>query len=279
MRPERDEGLTRAQRRALESALADVSGTERVLLYDVPLAGRPRLEVGRLRPRGSAAWERYLVDRERLDDGRLGLVVARRQLDDDEARLAVEWGCSYANTFLLIEPADARCDLLDAANPWGSRLHALTSEAGGRASTALRTFLGAALGRWVRWTAPPPDGEVERIELMPTPPGGRVVEQLLSECERCYPQAVFDHEIVRLHLLEAELVSGPVPRARSVFRTRLGMPVLLDPFAPDRGIRRLVERGRLSVTARRGARREVFGPGRPLPGGVTDEEFATFVVD
>ncbi|MFN8639266.1 MAG: hypothetical protein U0360_07370 [Dehalococcoidia bacterium] len=279
MQAERDEPLTRAERRALEAALADVTGTDRVLLYDVALDERPHLEVGRLRPQGSPAWERFLVDREHLDDGRLGLVVTRRQLDDDEARLAVEWGCSYANTFLLVEPTDARCDLLDATNPWGGQLRALVSDAGGRASMALRTFLGTAIGRWVRWTAPPPDGEVERVVLTPTPPGAHVVEQLVRECERRYPQAVFDHEIVRLHLLEAELVSGPVSRARSVFRTRLGMPVLLDPFASDRGIRRLVERGRLSVSAKRGARREVFGPGRPLPGGVTDEEFATYVVD
>src|SRR5262249_10889888 len=158
-------------------------------------------------------------------------------------------------TFLLVEPADARCDLLDAANPWGSQLRALLSDAGGRASMALRTFLGAALGHWVRWTAPPPDGEIERVELAPTTPGAHVVEQLVRACARRSQQLLFDHEIVRPPRREADLVSGPVSRARSVFRPRLGMPVLLDPFAPDRGIRRLVERGRISVSAKRGARR------------------------
>lgn len=274
------------------TALRELAGTERGLVYDVPLDARPVSEVGRLRPRGSARWERFLDAREVMDSGELTLVLALRKLDDEEARLAIDWGCTYANTFLLVEPTDDECDLGDPTNQWTLHLGDALREAAARGAaarvgaeprewiegTTLLALLRSAFGTWVYWTAPPPDGSIQRVRLDVTVSGETLAGRLLFELERRFQQAEFDHELVRLHLLERELLQGPVPRARSVFRTRLGMPVLLDPFAPDRGLRRLVDRGRLSVTETRLADRVVYGPGRPVPSVVSDEEFARLAV-
>jgi hypothetical protein len=105
-----------------------------------------------------------------------------------------------------------------------------------------------------------------------------LIELLYEELTRRAAQTAFDHELVRLHLHEGELLRGPVPRARSVFRTRLGMPVLLDVFAPDRGLRKLVDRGRLVVAASVPGSRVLYGGGRPVPLSVSDEEFAKLTV-
>src|SRR5687768_12018026 len=83
------------------AALREFTGAARGVVYDVPRGARPVREIGRLRPRGSLAWDRFLDAREQMDSGELTLTIALRPLDDDEARLVVDWGCTYANTFLL----------------------------------------------------------------------------------------------------------------------------------------------------------------------------------
>src|SRR5215208_4389693 len=86
-------------------ALAEASGFDRGLFYDLPFAEAPRSLPGtRVFLRGSPAWRRYLALRERYDDGTLTPLLSLRPLDDRERRLAVDWGASYANSFLLAEP-------------------------------------------------------------------------------------------------------------------------------------------------------------------------------
>ena len=266
------------------AALREFTGAARGVVYDVPRGARPVSETGRLRPRGSLAWDRFLDAREQMDSGELTLTIALRQLDDDEARLVVDWGCTYANTFLLIEPADPGCDLTDPDNEWSREL-AATALAAARSdrpqsashpagNAALAALLRRAFGTWVFWTAPPPHGTVQRVRLDLSESAETLADHLLHRCYERFRQEAYDHEVVRLQLLERELVAGPVPRVRSVFRTRLGMPVLVDPFAPDRSVRGLVNRGRLSVADPRSHNRVVYGPRRPVPPSLSNEQFA-----
>jgi hypothetical protein len=272
------------------SALRSLAGAARGVVYDVPAAGRPHRQPGRLYLRGSEAWTTFLDARERMDRGELTVLIALRPLDDDEAHLVVDWGSTYANTFLLVEPGDPRCDLTTPDNHCAVRVRAATittlrsapppaeQTPEWMASTPLIALLRQIYGTWVYWTAPPPEGSIQRVPLDLSRSSETLGGLLIAQLNDRFTQDTFNRELVRLHFWERELVWGPVPRARSVFKTRLGMPVLLDPYSADRAVRHLVNRGRLTVTDPARPRAAPFGMGHPVPGDMADEAFARLVV-
>jgi hypothetical protein len=287
--PEREAPPTPEQQLWL-AALRHLAGSARGVVYDVPLRERPHRRPGRIALRGSAPWERYLDSRERLDSGELTLVVSLRPLDDDEAAIAIDWGTTYANTFLLVEPGDPRCDLTAPDNRCAVRVRAATihtlrtapppeeQSAEWLDGTPLVTLLRQIFGTWVHWDAPLPSGAVERTPLDLSRSGETFGGALIAELHARFPQDAFDRELVRLQFHERELLWGPVSRSRSVFRTRLGLPVLLDTFAPDRAVRQLANRGRITVVDPDRPRALPFGLGHPVPVDLPDEQFARFVV-
>ena len=277
------------EQRILLRALQDLAGTARGVVYDVPRTQRPRLQpLSPIYVEGSAAWYRYLRARRSLDDGQLTLLLSLRQLPEDERRLAVDWGAAYANSFLLVEPRVAACDLSDPRSPVAREVLALCRQAavsephkadagaGARERWTAHTPLGERLremyGRWVCWDAPLPEGRTEETPLRLSGPADTLSVQLLPLLYERFPQQSFDAALAELRQRERELFGGTVANARSAFRTRLGLPVLHDPRAPDRAVRRLVNLGHMSVVSGLPGGR-VFGPGRRVPDDMPDDEF------
>src|SRR5688572_18414702 len=97
----------------ITSALVRLAGTQRLLVYDVPEAGAPsRSNTASPFVRGSAAWWDFVTRRRALDDATdLNLLVSLRGLRIDERLIVVDWGTSFANAFLLVEPADPWLDI------------------------------------------------------------------------------------------------------------------------------------------------------------------------
>jgi hypothetical protein len=283
------ERVSTPEQRLLLGALRHLGGAARGVVYDVPTTARPARQYGRVALLGSQQWNAFLGTREQVDQGELTILVALRRLDDDEARIVVDWGSTYANTFLLVEPSEPGCDLVDPANPWARRVGAAVEATlrdappegqrvpGWWEETPLVALLRRVFGTWVRWSATPPGGIVERVplDLRRTDTFG---SRLIAEVHARYPQGAFDAALGWLLRWERELVWGPVARARSVFRTRLGMPVLLDPYSADRAVRHLVNRGHLTVLDPAHTARSFAGPGHPVPGDLPDEEFARLVI-
>ena len=104
-----------------------------------------------------------------------------------------------------------------------------------------------------------PQGQIE-VPLLLQGPEETIRGELLAEVERRFPQHMFDRALAYVNDWERELLGGPVPRARSVFRT-LGMPIVSDPRCVDRALRRLVNEGRISVVGATLPGRPVFGQG------------------
>lgn len=268
--------------------LQDLAGSARGVVYDVPAAEHPR----RLRPsspsvQGSPAWDRFIRTRRQVDDGALTIVISLRALQGPERRLAVDWGARYANSFVLVEPRDATCDLGDRANPWTERLTAAIErtaepgpdeQPGWSRQTELGHVLRETYGTWVYWPSPAMDAEPEEQPLDLARQGGTLALQLLRAIPDRFPQDAFDRSMAFLLSWERELFSGPVPRARSVFRTRLGMPILYDPYCADRALRRLVNLGRLPLRGPTTVPRLSYGFGSPVPQDLTDEEFERLVM-
>lgn len=279
-----------ARQRLLMHALRELAGTTNGVVYDLPRALRPQALPGSIFVRGSAAWRAYLDARAQVDVGEPAVLLALRVLDADERALVVDWGTTYANTFLLVEPHDAGCDLTEPANPYAGRVQdalaatlALAPPAWEQAEgwtrpTPLGALLRALFGTWRYWNAPPPRGAVEQVSLLLRGPDDTLWTRLQPELAARFPQAAFDRTLASLHYWERELFGGPVPRARSAFRTRLGLPILRDPRSADRALRRLVNEGRVTVVGDTLPGRPAFGPGRPVPDALPDEEFARFVM-
>ncbi|MFA7248853.1 MAG: hypothetical protein WC273_04410 [Dehalococcoidia bacterium] len=275
------------RRRLLAAAFHQLAGTARAVVYEVPHPLRPRAVTGSIFPRSTAPWRGFLDAREAVDTGEPTVLVSLRVLDDEERHLAVDWGTTYPNTFLLVEPHDYRCDLSDPDNPFARRLAATVDAlavAPGRGArprapgrSPLDRLLREMFGTWRYWPATERSGMTRgrRLELR----DGRATiwSSLLPELVERFPQAAFDRALRRLLASDRELFAGPVPRARSVFRTRLGLPFLHDARYVDRAVRRLVNAGALSVVAAP-PRRATFGPGRPVPDGIPEEDFERFVM-
>ena len=279
------QGLSPEEERILLRALQDLAGAARGVIYDVSRADRPlRLPLSPVYLEGSASWRRFLRTRRSLDDGHLTLLLSLRQLPEDERRLVVDWGTAHANTFLLVEPSEPGCDLTDARSPTALELRDLSRQAarvepdegGQHEPWTARTPLGERLrelyGRWIWWDEPLPHGRSQEEPLRLSGPSDTLSVHLLPLLYERFPQQSFDVALAELQASERELFGGEVATARSVFRTRLGLPVLHDARAADRAVRQLVNLGRMSVTTG-GAAARVFGPGRPVPDDMPDEEF------
>ena len=279
------------EERVLLRALQDLAGAARGVVYDVPLADRPlRLPLSPVYLEGSRSWRRFLDTRRALDDGHLTLLLSLRQLPDDERRLVVDWGTAHANAFLLVEPSERGCDLTDRRSPVAREvleLCRLAAPSEPSAAEAARerwtspTPLGARLrelyGRWVWWDAPLPEGRSGAEPLRLAGSADTLSMHLLPLLYERFPQPSFDVALAELQVAERELFGGTVAAARSVFRTRLGLPVLHDARAVDRAFRHLVNLGRMSVTSG-GRDALVFGPDHPVPDEMPDEEFERLLI-
>ena len=279
------QGPSPEEERILLRALQDLAGAARGVIYDVSRADRPlRLPLSPVYLEGSASWRRFLRTRRALDDGHLTLLLSLRQLPEDERRLVVDWGTAHANTFLLVEPSEPGCDLTYTRSPTALEVRDLCRqaarseppEAEQHEPWTVRTPLGARLrelyGRWIWWDEPLPHGRSREEPLRLAGPSDSLSVHLLPLLYERFPQQSFDVALAELQATERELFGGEVATARSVFRTRLGLPVLHDARAADRAVRQLVNLGRMSVTTG-GAGAVVFGPGNPVPDDMPDEAF------
>ncbi len=269
----------------LLKALQDLAGTARGVVYDTPRTERPlKIPFSPVYLEGSASWRRFLQARRAVDDGNLTLLLSLRQLPEEERCLVVDWGTAHANTFLLVEPRDPACDLSDPDSPITREVFALCQQAARRepsaeargerwtAHTALGERLRELYGQWVWWEAPLPQGRSREAALLLANASDTLSMRLLPLLYEHFPQQSFDVALAELQQTERELFGGVVASARSVFRTRLGLPVLHDPWAVDRAVRQLVNLGRMSVSGT-GANSAIFGPGHPVPESMGDEEF------
>ncbi len=271
--------------------LQDLAGAARGVVYDVPRRDRPlRLPLSPVYLEGSSSWRRFLRARRVLDDGQLTLLLSLRQLPEDERRLVVDWGTAHANTFLLIEPHDSGCDLSDPRSPVSHEVFDLCRQAAAfepsvaeaarerwTAGTPLGERLRNLYGRWVSWEEPLPQGRAREESLHLAGSSDTLSMHLLPRLYERFPQQSFDIALVELQEAERELFGSTVANARSVFRTRLGLPVLHDPRAVDRAVRHLVNLGRMSVTSR-GPEGAVFGLGHPVPDDMPDEDFERLLI-
>lgn len=283
-------GAQQAREQLRLRAFRELAGTANGVIYDLPRALRPEPIAGSIFVRGSSAWRAYLDAREHVDSGEPAILLALRVLDTDERELVVDWGTTYANMFLLVEPRDPRIDLTEPLNPYARRLEDALSATlpavrlpgadveGWTRTTAFGSLLRELFGTWRYWEAPLPGGTVEQVPLALRSPEQTLWSQLHAELESRFPQAAFDRALASLYTWERELFGGPVPRARSAFRTRLGLPILGDARAADRALRRLVNEGRMTVVGYGLPGRPAFGPGHPVPDELSDEEFARFVM-
>src|SRR5262249_59103891 len=135
-------------------------------------------------------------------------VLALRPLDDEEAALAVDWGNSYANAFLLVQPSVSGCDLTDPANPHRLALERLAASPEPGATRALAEALRLLFGEWVAWSATFPPTTAERLPLLITD-SGTIAQALESAVQQRYPQPAFDAAVAELHERERELFGGP----------------------------------------------------------------------
>jgi len=272
-------------------ALSELSGFERGLFYDVPRAEAPRPLPGtRVFLRGSPTWRRFLAVREHLDDGGFTLLLALRALDDRERRLAVGWGNSHANAFLLVEPLDPACDLTDPANdhrraletaaeePLRLRLPEAEPEVSWTRETELGTAARDIFGAWIAWPPPDADGAPERVPLPLDGAAATLRDALLPRLAARYPQQEFDAVLADLYERERELFGGSVARVRIPFLTRLGLPVPLNPYRVDHALRRMVNEGRAWVFEDGPDPGFYHGPARPVPERMTDAEFERLIV-
>ena len=277
-------------RNLVTRAFQELAGTTNGVVYNVPNTARPRPIAGSIFVRGTAAWRSYLNARELADVGQPAVLFAFRQLDAEERGLAVDWGTTYPNTFFLVEPHDSECDLSDPANEFTRQINDAVEATrhiaspdeqfidGWTRATPLGQLLRELFGTWVYWDGPKPYSQVHEVPLKLANDSETIWERLLTELTERFPQPAFDRALAYVNDWERELLGGPVPRARSVFRTRLGMPILRDPRCVDRALRRLVNEGRMSVIAPSLPGRPVFDSNHPVPDEISDEEFAGFLM-
>ncbi|MHB8573724.1 MAG: hypothetical protein ACYDCQ_00170 [Dehalococcoidia bacterium] len=267
-------------------ALRELSGFAQHVIYDVPRAEAPwPLRDGSMYLHGSPTWLRYLSARRRVDNGSFTAVLALRPLGDVERLLAVDWGSSYSNTFLLIEPRLPDSDLTRTDDPLRQELEAAARSlprdrrlprAGGALElpdSVLGRRLRDAYGLWTYWTGSREAWRVDQVVLEPSEQADTLAGLMRLHFPVRFPQAAFDRTMAELWSKERELFSGTVARARIPFCSRLGLPLLHDARYADRAFRRLVNAGRATVFARdqRGTIR--YGPAWPVPSDMREEEF------
>ena len=248
-------------------ALGGLAGTPRMLVYDLTEADAPhRASPSTPFVRGSEAWWRFVERRRALDDAQgLNLLVSLRGLRTDERLLAVNWGTKFANSFLVIEPADPWLDLSTEEG-----LDDYARQSGKHHATDL---VRAAYADWNYWVLDE-KGELESrsatLNLDPHATLWQAIEQRLPET---FPAHAFLSSLTLLTLKEAELFTGgkPVARAVAPFLTRLGLPVLYDARHVIQGVRQLVNAGLAWVQDPEDSWRIYRGPTEPIPAELSDE--------
>jgi hypothetical protein len=262
-----------ATRAELSAALQRLAGTDRVVVYDLN-AGEAPERAAYTSPfvRGPAIWWRYIERRRSLDDGRdLNILVSMRGLRLEERLMAVNWGCAFANSFLVIEPADP---WLDLTSPEG------IAEFEGKAGTKDPDKLArAAYAEWIYWVRDE-KGELEsRAATLDMSDKDATLWQALAErLQATFPAQAFLSSLTLLTLREAELFTGGREVARAIvpFLTRLGLPVLYDARHVIQGVRQLVNAG-LAWVQDPEDERIYRGPSEPLPEDVPDERLALMI--
>jgi hypothetical protein len=254
-------------------ALKRLAGTPRALIYDVSEAGAPTRD----KPQtpfvhGSQAWWSYVDRRRELDDGEdLTVLISMRGLSFDERMLVVSWGTAYANSFLVIEPAD----------PWLD----LTTQDGVDAFTKASNLDDAdalvrrAYAEWIYWTRDD-SGELESRRATLSLDGDETLfDELWRRLPQTFPAEAFLSSLTLLQLREAELFVGGREVARAIvpFLTRLGMPIVWNPRHIIQGVRQLVDAGLAWVHDPQDGWRVYSGPLDPLPPEITDEQLALMV--
>lgn len=261
--------------RAIGDALTRLAGTERLLLYDVPEAEAPqRRSAAAPFVRGGPAWWRFVERRRPLDDGQgLNLLISLRGLRADERLLAQGWGCAYANSFLLVEPADPWLDLTTDEG-----IGAFARQCGAGSADAL---VRAAYAEWVYWVRDEETGQLESrsAALNLSQPGATLWGTLQDRLPRTFRPADYLASLTLLTLRENELFTGGRQVARAVvpFLTRLGLPIPYDARHIIRAVRQLVDAGLAWVHDPDDNYRVYRGPDEPLPASVSDERLALMV--
>jgi hypothetical protein len=256
------------------AAIKRLAGTERVLIYDVPEDGAPqRSSPATPFVRGSNAWWQFVERRRALDDGSdLNLLVSMRGLRTDERLLAVSWGTAFANSFLIVEPADPWLDLTTLEG-----IHAYENERGARNGDAL---VRAAYAEWIYWIRDE-DGNLESraATLDIADRDATLWSTVWERLPLTFPEPAFLSSLTLLTLREAELFTGGREVARAVvpFLTRLGLPVLYDARHVLGGVRQLVNAGLAWVQDPEDGWRVYRGPEEPLPAEIPDERLAFMV--
>jgi hypothetical protein len=250
-------------------ALQKLAGTPRALVYDLseeeaPYRASPQTPF----VRGSDAWWRFIERRRALDDGQdLNLLISLRGLRMDERLLAVSWGTAFANSFLVIEPADP---WLDLSTPEGLRDYA--SQVGADSAASL---VRSAYAEWIYWVRDE-KGELEsRAATLSLDPSATLWQAVWERLPLAFPSATFLSTLTLLTLREAELFGGrEVARALMPFLTRLGLPILYDARHVISGVRELVNAGLAWVQDPDDGGRVYRGPDEPIPAEVSDERLA-----
>jgi hypothetical protein len=258
-------------REDVADALGRLAGTRRLLLYDVSGVDAPQRD-NPSSPfvRGGPAWWRFVENRRALDTGEdLNLLVSLRGLRADERMTLINWGSAYANSFLLVEPADAALDL---TTPEGIIDFAQTSRA-----LDADALVRAAYAEWVYWTTEPDSSLREHAATLDVAgPRATLWGTLWERLPQTFPPQAFLSTLTLLNLREVELFTGgrEVGRAIMPFLTRLGLPVLYDARHVLAGVRQLVNAGLAWVTDPQDNNRVYRGPHDPLPADIPDERLA-----
>jgi hypothetical protein len=254
----------------INAALAELAGTSRKLLYDVTEEDAPhRSSPSTPFVHGSPAWWQFVARRRSLDDGQgLSLMISLRGLRTEERLLIVNWGSKYANSFLLIEPADP---WLDLSTPEGIGAYAREKKVRNAAE-----LVRSAYADWNYWIRDE-KGDLESRSATLTVESRETLWQVIEErLPQTFPAAAFLSSLTLLSLREAELFTGgkPVHRAIAPFLTRLGLPVVYDPRHVIQGVRELVNAGLAWVQDPQDNWRSYRGPNAPIPAEVSDERVA-----
>jgi hypothetical protein len=258
-------------REDVASAIGRLAGTQRLVLYDViGVDGPQRDNPSSVFVRGGAAWWRFIERRRALDNGEdLNLVVSLRSLKADERMTLVNWGSAYANSFLLIEPADPELDLTtpEGILDFAQQSHALDADA----------LVRSAYAEWVYWTTETDGSLTEHAATLDVADLRATLWGTLWErLPQTFPPSAFLATLTLLNMREQELFTGgrEVARAMMPFLTRLGLPVLYDARHVLSGVRQLVNAGLAWVTDPYDHNRLYRGPQDPIPADVPDERLA-----
>ena len=255
------------------AALRRLAGTDRLLLYELSGSESPQRD-NPSSPfvRGGRAWWRFVEQRRALDTGEdLNLLVALRRLKPDERLTVINWGCAYANSFLLIEPEGD----VDLTTPESILDFSMSSRA-----IDADELVRNAYAEWVYWTYTE-DGELQSnaATLDIADPRATLWGTLWERLSQTFPASSFLSTLTLLNMRELELFTGGREVARAVmpFLTRLGLPVLYDARLVINGVRQLVNAGLAWVTDPDDNGRVYRGPFDPVPNEVPDEKFAVML--